>query len=337
MISNGNGKTTLEDLATLAGVSISTVSRALNDHPTISARTKQRIWMLARDRDYPFRAKMATSPIGAEGAIAIVMPHLRGHPLPLTHPFFLELLANIGEAARARSCDFTVSHIAAGDYDDLVRATSTSRADGVIFLGQAALHDGFNRLAETDANFVVWGARLAHQNYRSVSTDNLAGSRRATMHLARLGRKRIAFVGGQDPEGLQRRRGYFDGLTEAGLEHDAKIALQVAFEFEAADSAITGLIRNRLPFDGIVAASDLMALGAIRAMRRAGLAVPDDVSVVGYDDIMLSRLSTPALTTVRQNAQEAGRVLVGSILEPDQSALHEVLPSELVIRESCGA
>lgn len=337
MTTNGNGKTTLESLARLADVSISTVSRALNDHPTISARTKQRIWALARDHDYSFRATMATSPIGADGAIAIVIPYLRGFPLPLTQPFFLELLANIGEAARARACDFTVSHIAAADYDDLVRATSTSRADGVILLGQAALHEDLNRLAETGANFVVWGARLPHQNYRSVSTDNLAGARRATMHLARLGRRRIAFVGGPDSEGVQRRRGYLDGLAEAGLDALSELSLQVDFEFEAAEAAVAGLIRNGVAFDGVVAASDLMALGAIRAMRSGGLSVPDDVSVVGYDDILLSRLSTPALTTVRQNAREAGRMLVGSVLEADQSALHKVLPSELIVRESCGA
>src|ERR1700760_893036 len=100
------GKTTLEDLAKLAGVSISTVSRALNDQPLISTRTKQRIWALAREHGYAFRQSMPTAPIGAEGSIAIVTPHMRGRPLPLSHPFFLELLASIGEAARNRSYDF---------------------------------------------------------------------------------------------------------------------------------------------------------------------------------------------------------------------------------------
>src|ERR1700712_1312830 len=137
MADNSNSKTTLEDLARLAGVSISTVSRALNDQPLISMRTKQRIWALARDHNYPFRSSMPTAPIGAEGSIAIVTPHMRGRALPLSHPFFLELLASIGEAARARSCDFTVSHVAPESLADLVLATTTSRASGVIFLGQS--------------------------------------------------------------------------------------------------------------------------------------------------------------------------------------------------------
>src|SRR3546814_20610936 len=92
----------------MAGVSISTVSRALNDHPLISLNTKKKVWALAREHNYPFRSHMAAAPVGAEGSIVVVTPHMQGRPLPLSHPFFLELLASIGHAARARDCDFTV-------------------------------------------------------------------------------------------------------------------------------------------------------------------------------------------------------------------------------------
>ena len=336
MTANSNTKTTLEDLAKLAGVSISTVSRALNDQPLISTRTKQRIWALARDHDYPFRASMPTAPIGAEGSIAIVTPHMRGRALPLSHPFFLELLAGIGEAARARSCDFTVSHVAPESFDDLVLATTTSRASGVIFLGQSMLHEEFNQLVETNARFVVWGAHVAGQRYRSIGSDNLLGGRRATLHLARLGRKAIVFIGGSDPEAEQRRRGYMEALAESGIEPDPRLVAQVEFELESAEAAITRLLRRGIAFDGIVAASDLIALGAIRALRRAGLSVPADVSVVGYDDMLLSRLSTPALTTIRQDTFHAGQLLVASILEPSQDRSPGYLPTELIVRESCG-
>jgi DNA-binding LacI/PurR family transcriptional regulator len=112
MANDNSNNITLEDLATLAGVSVSTVSRALNDHHSISTKTKQKIWALAKERGYSFRRYMPAGPIGAEGAIAIVLPRTHGRPLPLSHPFFLELLANIGEAARDRGCDFTVSHTA---------------------------------------------------------------------------------------------------------------------------------------------------------------------------------------------------------------------------------
>ena len=336
MTDNGNSKTTLEDLARLAGVSISTVSRALNDQPLISTRTKQRIWALAREHDYPFRASMPQAPIGAAGSIVIVTPNMRGRPLPLSHPFFLELLASIGEAARERGCDFTVSHVAPANLDDLVTTTTTSRADGVIFLGQSMLHEELNQLADTDARFVVWGAHIPGQKYRSIGSDNLLGGRRATLHLARLGRRRILFIGGSDPEAQQRRRGYQEALAEGGIEVDPKLICQVEFELESADAAVTRLLRRGLAFDGIVAASDLIALGAIRALRRAGLGVPEDVSVVGYDDMLLSRLSTPSLSTIRQDNQRAGQLLVASILDPGDPDLPSLLPTELIIRESCG-
>lgn len=336
MGSNSNNNTTLQDLATLAGVSVSTVSRALNDHALISTRTKQRIWALARDHGYPFKPSMPAGPIGAVGSIAIVTPVMRGRPLPLSHPFFLELLANIGEAARARDCDFTVSHTSPTSFDDLVIATTASRADGVIFLGQSMLHDAFNRLAETNARFVVWGAEMPSQRYCSIGSDNRLGGRRATLHLARLGRKNILFLGGSDPEASQRRSGYLDALGESGLEASPERIVTVEFELESAFGAVSGLLRRGIPFDGIVAASDLIALGAMQALRRGGRSVPGDVSVVGYDDMLLSRLSTPTLTTVRQDTFEAGRLLVSRIMDKDGHQESKRLPTELIVRESCG-
>ncbi|WP_137861545.1 MULTISPECIES: LacI family DNA-binding transcriptional regulator [unclassified Sphingomonas] len=337
MGSSSNNNTTLQDLAQLAGVSISTVSRALNDHPLISARTKQKIWALARDHDYPFRSYMPAAPVGAEGTIVIVTPFMRGRPLPLSHPFFLELLASIGEAARARDCDFTVSHTTPANYEDLVATTTTSRANGVIFLGQSMLHDAFNQLVDSNANFVVWGAQMAGQLYCSIGSDNRIGGRRATAHLARLGRKAILFLGGTDPESMQRKRGYHEALKEAGLDADPRLVVPVDFELESADAAVSRLLRRRAHFDGIVASSDLIALGAIRALRRAGVSVPNDVSVVGYDDMLLARLSTPALSTIRQDTFEAGRQLVSRILDPSPDPSAERLPTDLIVRESCGA
>ena len=229
--------TRLEDLARMAGVSISTVSRALNDHPLISLNTKKKVWALAREHNYPFRSHMAAAPVGAEGSIVVVTPHMQGRPLPLSHPFFLELLASIGEAARARDCDFTVSHTAPRDLDDLLTVMNSSRANGVIFLGQSMLHDGFNQLADANSNFVVWGAHLPGQKYRSVGSDNVLGGRRATLHLARLGRKAIAFVGSSDPEAMQRRQGYVEALEANGLDADPALDVRVDFGFESAERA----------------------------------------------------------------------------------------------------
>jgi DNA-binding LacI/PurR family transcriptional regulator len=337
MANDNSTNITLEDLATLAGVSVSTVSRALNDHHSISTKTKQKIWALAKEQGYSFRRYMPAGPLGAEGAIAIVLPRTHGRPLPLSHPFFLELLANIGEAARDRGCDFTVSHTAPANYDDLYLAATANRANGVIFLGQGDLHEAFNQLAATDARFVVWGAQLPGQKYCSIGSDNFLGGRRATLHLARLGRKRIVFLGETHPEAAQRREGYLDALRESGLEPEPSLVLPVDFELESADAAVSRLLRRGATFDAIFASSDLIALGAIRALQRAGLKVPEDVAIVGYDDMMLSRLSTPALSTIKQDTYKAGRLLVSRILDEDGDHRPETLPTDLIVRESCGA
>ncbi|MEM8921644.1 MAG: LacI family DNA-binding transcriptional regulator, partial [Pseudomonadota bacterium] len=207
--------TRLEDLASRAGVSISTVSRALNDSPAVNMRTKQAIWKLARELDYPFRRYMPAGPIGADGTIAVVVPRPQGRDARVADPFLAELMAGVGDAARDRGCDLLVSHTSPVTYDDLAYALTTSRADGVVFIGQSALHGAFNSLASSEERFVVWGAEMPEQSYCSVGSDNPAGGRRAALHLARLGRKRIVFLGDTEaPEAMQRYRGYADALNE---------------------------------------------------------------------------------------------------------------------------
>ncbi len=333
------GSTRLEDLAELAGVSISTVSRALNDSPSVNAKTKQKIWQLARENDYPFRRYMPAGPIGADATIAIVVPHPQGRDMKLSDPFFLELFAGVAEAARERGCDVLVSHVAPNDYEDLTVIMKTSRADGVIFLGQSSLHHAFNRLAETEMSFVVWGAQLPQQSYCSVGSDNLLGGQRATLHLARLGRKRIVFLGDSEaPEVMQRLRGYRHGLDVMGMAQDPDLIVPAHFELESAEASVDALLASGTPFDGIVAASDMIALGAIRALGRAGLRVPQDVSVVGYDDVPFARYSSPALTTISQDTAHAGRLLVSKLLNANgrQEIRSERVPTNLIVRGSCG-
>ncbi len=331
--------TRLEDLATLAGVSIATISRALNDSPAINIATKQRVWKLAREHNYPFRRYMPAGPIGARATIAIVVPKPQSREGQLDDPFFLELFAGVGEAARERGCDVIVSHVSPSTYEDLATLMTTSRAAGVIFLGQSTLHREFNQLAQTESAFVVWGAQLPDQAYCSVGSDNVEGGRRATAHLARLGRRHIVFLGDTEaPEAGQRLQGYYDALRQAGVAVDPALVVPSHFEVESAEAAVDALIARDAPFDGIVAVSDLVALGAIRALTRAGRQVSRDVSVVGYDDVPFARYSTPALTTVSQNTARAGRLLVTKLLAAsgNDEIRSERIATDLIVRESCG-
>lgn len=334
-------KVRLGDLAEAAGVSVATVSRALNDHPAINAETKRRVWKIARDLNYAFRPSMPAVLSGSLATILIVIPTPQGRESNISDPFYLELIGGIGAAARETRCDMVISHAEPKTEEDLNLLMTEHRTNGVIFLGQSLLHDRFNRLADIEHRFVVWGADLPGQRYCSVGSDNVHGGRRATSHLLRLGRRRIAFMG-YSTEALevhQRYQGYVEALAEQGIAVDSELVLPTHFEVESAEAAIRRLLTKGIEFDGIVAASDLIAKGAIRGLMTAGRTVPGDVSVVGYDDIPLARYSRPSITTISQNMRTAGRLLVSKLLDsPDgQPMLSERMPTELIVRESCGA
>jgi DNA-binding LacI/PurR family transcriptional regulator len=260
-----NRGTRLEDLARLADVSIATVSRALNDSPAVNEETKRRIWKIAREHNYAFRPHMPAILTGATATIGLVIPTPQGRRGNLDDPFFLQLIGGVGEAAREAGCDVLLSHIAPRSYDELAALMASSRAEGVIFLGQSFLHERLNRLAETDRRFVVWGAELPGQRYCSVGSDNIRGGRRATSHLVRLGRKRIAFFGDTEaPEMMQRHTGYLQALEEAGIAADPALVPPVHFETESAENAVERLIAQGVDFDAVLGASDMIAIGAIR-------------------------------------------------------------------------
>ena len=282
---------------------------------------------------------MPAGPIGAEATLALVVPRPQGRDGRLLDPFLLELMAGVGEAARDRDCDLLISHFSPTSYDDLVSAMTTSRAEGVIFLGQSNLHGAFNRLVQTEARFVVWGAQLPEQHYCCVGSDNIAGGRRATLHLARLGRRRIVFLGDLDPpEAMQRQRGYVEALEASGLPLDPELVVEAHFEVESAEASLDSLIHRGVEFDGVVCASDQIALGAMRALQREGVDVPGQVSVIGFDNVPFSRYSRPALSTIAQDTMKAGRLMVSKLLDAggDVAGRSERVPADLIVRESCG-
>ena len=328
----------LEDIAREAGVSISTVSRALNDSPAVNRRTKQAIWKIAREHDYDFRLSMPKGPIGAEATIAVVVPAPQARETRVADPFFLELLAGIAEAARDRNADLLISHLTPTSEEHIEYALATSRATGVIFIGQSSFHHTFNRLAKQDTRFVVWGADFRDSEYCTIGSDNLLGGERATSHLARLGRKRVLFLGDTEaPEMEQRHRGYRQALRKADLPFEEELTQSAHFDVHSAESAARSVIDRGIEFDGVFAASDLIAIGAMRALNRGGMSVPGDVSVVGYDNIPASRYVTPRLTTIDQDTGLAGRLLVSKLMDSQGKVpMSDRTETSLLIRESCG-
>ena len=232
-----------------------------------------------------------------------------------------------------------LNHSSPQTYSDLTDIVEGTRADGTIFLGQSFLHEPLNRLAQTDTKFIVWGAQLPGQQYASVGSDNVAGGRRATRHLISLGRKRIAFLGDMEaPEVAQRHDGYAQALRDAGLDYDVSLSIPVRFDVASAEAVVDGMLARGMDFDAIFAGSDLIALGALASLRRHGKDVPDDVAIVGYDDISMARHARRGLTTVPQDLRAGGKLIVTKLLNGQGCGdiTSQRLPTELKVRETCG-
>lgn len=333
------GRQKLEDLAQMAGVSIATVSRALADNPAVSEETRRRIWKLAIDHQFPLHRYGVTSLMGTQATIAVFIPPLKTRNPNDFDPFIWELVAAITDAAAARNGDTVISHVTPTNYDELNRLVQSSRADGHLFIGQAMLHQEFNRLADSGRRFVVWGASLPGQNYCSVGSDNFVGGRRATRHMLRLGRRKPLFLGETvEPEMQLRHEGFREALAEADLPVLRSRILPCHLDVESAEAAIDSALAEKLDFDCIIAANDRIALGAIRSLQRHGRKVPDDVAVIGYDNAQFGRYSTPALSTISQDPKRGARLMVSKLLSRG-SMIHaksEQMATELIVRESCG-
>lgn len=331
----------LDDLADSAGVSVSTVSRALSGSAAVNPQTRARIRALAEEAGYsaPVRRSRSVSQ-RTQPSVMILLPPPLGQDAPQIDPFTLSLLGGIFAEMRRRQLDLCVSHWVPQDQHSLTGFLDLNHSEGLIFLGQSQLHPLLNKLAREGRRFVVWGAMVPGQVYCSIGSDNFAGGMRATNHLIRLGRRRIAFIGQSEViELAQRHEGYQAALSAANLEIDPALFRPCSLTPEAAAEAINDLVDHAIPFDALVCGSDLAAVGALRALARRGISIPGDVSVVGYDNIDIAAYTHPALTTIQQDTKKAGRLLVSKLmrmLAGDQPS-SERLATNLIVRESCGA
>ena len=330
----------LQDLARLAGVSVATVSRALNDSHLVNARTKNRILRIARQHDYSGRTSLKAQQRGGNGNISLIIPTPQGRDSVLSDPFYLSLVGGVGEALWEWSRDLVLSHLQLSTYEQAAALIQSGETDGLIILGQGTLHEELNKMARHDIPLVVWGAQLPDQDYCVIGSDNEQGGYRATQHLLRLGRRRVAFIGDTESDETKLRfQGYKNALNEAGISLQERLLQPTQFYPEAGMEAIEGILASGAAFDAVVAASDTIAIGVIRCLVSHGLSVPDDVSVVGYDDVIVASYCNPALTTIRQDVRKAGRRLVRKIVRAQngEDINSSCIPTDLIVRDSCGA
>ena len=326
----------MADLARLAGVSASTVSRALAGSPLISADTRERIQTLARQFNYTVNSVATDLRSGVKRTIAVVVPYEQATRQSFADPFLHGMIGALADALTERGYEMLLSRIDAERLDAAAALVDGGRAAGLILIGQWRHHDQLNAMAERGLALVVWGAKLPRQQYCTVGGDNVQGGRLVAEHLLAQGRRRLVFLGDTGlPEVAQRFRGFTAALKEQGVE--LKQRASVPFLVESGRQTMAALLDEQPDIDGVFASSDLLAMAAIGALRERGLRVPDDVAVVGYDDVELAGHFNPPLTTVRQPIHDGGTVMVEQLLaqlagEPVVRA--RVLDTRLVERES---
>jgi DNA-binding LacI/PurR family transcriptional regulator len=327
----------MADIARLAGVSVSTVSRALSDSPLLSPETRERIHTLARAMNYSINVGAQNLRLKQNRTVAVVVPFDPSTRQPLSDPFFLSMIGSLADALTAHGYDMLLTRIDADRLDLAAQLYHTGRAMGIVLIGQWHHHDQLNAMADKGLPMAVWGARLARQRYATVGGDNIAGGRLATAHLLAQGARRVLFLGDTElPEIGQRCEGWRDAHAMAGVPLDLSLSRPLPFVTAAIEREVEQMLREGLQFDAIFAASDLMAMTVISTLRRLGRSVPEDALLVGYDDIALAAHFHPPLSTVRQPIEQAGVLLVESLLAQlaGEPSAPKLLPTELVVRRS---
>ena len=339
----GSGKTTSFDIAHRAGVSQATVSRALRNSPLVNAETRERIKRIAREMNYRVDRSAAGLRSQRSNTLALLLFEDPTSDDSQINPFFLSMLGNITRYAAAKQYDVLVSFQQPTD-DWLYDYEVSNRADGIILLGYGdygKIADKLRKMCDDGAHFVIWGATTPELEGHAVGCRNAQGGEMAARHLLSLGRTRIAFLGGATadcPEFRQRFEGYRRALKSAGLPARSELHFDADNQETSGFEAMQRLLESGEGFDGIFAASDLIAIGAMKCLRKAGIRIPAEVSVVGFDDIPAASYSAPSLTTVRQDTRAAARALVKSLLAmiDGEEVRSRLLPMTLAIRGSCG-
>lgn len=338
------GTPTSLDIAQAAGVSQATVSRALRGSSRVHPETRERILRIAREMNYFVNRNAANLRTQRSSTIALLLFDESMHDESQINPFFLGMLGSITRAAANHGYEVLVSFQQLSD-DWHIQYEFSNRADGLILLGYGdyvSYRPKLEALTKADANFIIWGPIVDDHPGHSVGCDNVQGAFEAVTHLASIGRRHIAFVGqasNRQPEFQARLLGYRRALEQAGLNENPALRVDAANLEESGIAAAEQLLDGGQRFDGLFAASDQIAIGAMRALQANGVRIPDDVSVVGFDDIPRAASVTPGLTTVQQNTRVGGELLVQNVVrliegEPVASTL---MPPKLVVRRSCGA
>jgi DNA-binding LacI/PurR family transcriptional regulator len=327
----------ITDLARLAGVSPGTVSRALADSQLIAKKTRERIQAIAREHDFRPNVMARNLRIKRAGAIGVLIPLGHETGQHISDPFFITMLGHLADALTERGHDLLLSRVIPKDPDWLNRVVDSGRVDGVILIGQSDQFDVIDKVAGRYLPLVAWGANLKGQVHCSVGSDNRKGGALATQHLIDRGCQNFAFFGDPiAPEITERLEGCKAALAAAGMGNNLSV-LPAHLTAETAHPTISKwLDETKTIPNGIIAASDVIAMSALRALAEHGVSVPGEVHVVGYDDIPFANQTVPTLSTIRQDLAAGAAYLVDLLFRriAGEKTDSVVLEPQMVVRQS---
>jgi DNA-binding LacI/PurR family transcriptional regulator len=329
----------LQDIAQHLGISKGTVSLALNDAPGVSPETRRRVKEYAQQVRYRPNQMARAIHTGRSNLVAVVLSRL-------TDSFYEEVVQGIENVAAAHGYDIIVSSVVGAsprdtsrNADQLVDRLIGRHIDGLIGSIYSLPSSALSLLDEAGVPVLYMGPEPL-EGQTSVSVDNVLGGRLAAEHLYELGHRRVLFLGGDERFARLRAEGAREFLQESGQDVHLEIRLMDGDAgLEAAYYAMATRLRQRRDFTAVFCASDLLAVGVCKALQDAGVSLPGEVSVVGFDDLRWTKLITPALTTIHQPQVSQGEVVMELLMQKmniEEEIPGRVLPPRLVVRDSTG-
>lgn len=333
---------TIKDVAIKAGVSPSTVSRVISNNPRISEQTKRRVRRVMEELGYHPNVLARSLVRKSADAIGVLIPSSTEEFF--MNPFFPEVLRGISDIARREGLDLLLSTSGSGTEDvrSLTQMIRGKRVDGILLLSSRLNDPLLALLQEHSFPAALLGRPEQDIPISWVNNDNVDAGYQAARHLIRLGHQRIGFLSGAETLVVTKDRflGYQQALQEAGIQIDKKLVYTSSFVEQGGYLGMMRLLALSERPTAVVASDDLLAFGAMRAAGELGYRIPDDLAVVGFNNVKLAEISNPSLTSVDVHIYDLGKtvaeLLVEQIREQKKTRRSEIIPTELVIRNSCG-
>ncbi len=331
---------TIRDIAKLAGVSITTVSKVINDYPDIGEKTRQKVLKIMEQENYHPNAIARSLSTNRSYSIGVFINYnlSRG----LHHLFFHEILFGLETNLGPLGYDFIYfSDLKWKDSCDYVAKSKNRHVDGVVLMGIPLSDDNIDKLLKSSIPAVFLDVDIVGKNATYITFDNIGGAIKAVNYLYELGHREIGVITGLKftKPAQDRLLGFQQAMNELDLIYRTDYIMNTSFSEEGGHKAMEDILKMKKRPTGIFCHSDSIAIGAMRAVQEAGYRVPDDFSIIGFDDLQICTYINPKLTTVRQDAflmgQKAAETLTSMMKYPDKSISPLILPTELVIRESC--